>query len=287
MSENFSFPALGTVWNITTDGTPLSETTKERVRALLLDFERRFSRFLPESEVNAFRHVAPGSHIVSPELAVLLARAMRLRTLTKGAFDPAVAPLLEKAGYGRADVVTPIPTDLSSWSIAGDLLTISGPVAFDLGGIGKGYAIDRVFELLRDEGHEFVLVEGGGDMVGTVKADGSPWRVAVEWPGRPDSAVSVVSLAHAGFAASDVFRRRFRDAHHILDATSGTPIRRVIGAAATARSAWDADTMTSLLFMSPAEEYRKLATLYAAEYLVVDAVERVYVSRKWGGEVYV
>jgi thiamine biosynthesis lipoprotein len=287
MSENFSFPALGTVWNITTDGTPLSETTKERVRALLLDFERRFSRFLPESEVNAFRHIAPGSYIVSSELAMLLARAMRLRTLTKGAFDPAVAPLLEKAGYGRADVVAPIAADLHSWSIAGELLTISGPVAFDLGGIGKGYAIDRVFELLREEGHEFILVEGGGDMVGTIKSDGSPWRVAVEWPGRPESAVSVIDLAHAGFAASDVFRRRFRDTHHILDATTGSPVRRVVGAAATARSAWDADTMTSLLFMTPAEEYHKLATLYAAQYLVVDAVEKVYVSRNWGGEVYV
>jgi FAD:protein FMN transferase len=289
--DTFSFSALGTAWNVSVDGTSFDDGARHAVREFLATFETHFSRFRPESEVNAFRNVLPGSHAVSPDLAVLLARAKQLQMLTNGAFDPVVALALERAGYGRGDMFSPTAitpeTSRADWMITGKMLTISAPTAFDLGGIAKGYAIDRVADLLRDWGYAHVLVEGGGDMFGTTKADGSGWRVAVEWPGRSDTAISVITLSHGGFAASDVFRRRVGDGHHILDATTDIPVSRVIGAAATARTAWDADSMTSLLFLSPSEGYAKLATLFHAQYIVVDAVEKVYVSHNWGGEVFV
>lgn len=285
--EDFSFTGLGTEWSVVVDGKPFQDEAKKAIAKYVETFENRFSRFLPFSEVNAFRQSFAGEYILSDELSLLLARAERLRVLTVGAYDPAVASILEEAGYGAESGLEKIKQPhIPKWSLKGMKLTIAGPIAFDLGGIGKGYCIDWVAEILQRSGYEHYLVDGGGDMAGTTKADGSAWRVAVEYPGKPDMAASIVNLKHQGIAVSDIFRRRFGKWHHLIDVQEKKPVEKIIGCAAVAGSAWDADCMTSGLFFAPPENYPALAEEFGAAYIVFQSDGTAKVSPDWQGELF-
>lgn len=285
---NFSFTGLGTEWSVVVDGKPLQDETKKAILEYVETFENRFSRFLPFSEVNAFRTALAGEYVISEEFVLLLTYANRLETLTRGAYNPAVASILEDAGYGAQRGLKSLEKKagaVSRWSLVGEKLTIDGPIAFDLGGIGKGYCIDRVAEILQRSGYEYYLVDGGGDMVGTTKADGSAWRVAVEYPGKSDMAASIVSLKDQGIAVSDIFRRRFGKWHHLIDMQEKKPVEKIIGCAAVAQDAWNADCMTSGLFFAPPENYPALAEEFGAAYIVFQSDELAKVSPNWQGEL--
>lgn len=287
--EDFSFTGLGTKWSLHVDTELFQDELKHSLLCYVEDFENRFSRFLPQSEVNAFRESSAGEYTISQEFLQLLIVADRLRILTNDIYDPAVATLLENAGYGAKENIRPLAgrgnTHLPVWSLSGNKLVIDGPIAFDLGGIGKGYCIDRVAEIVRSFGCEYFLVDGGGDMVATTKADGRPWRVAVEYPGKPDMAASIVNLSNQGLAVSDSFRRRWGKWHHLIDAQKKEPIEQVVGCVALAENAWVADCMTSGLFFASADEYAFLVREFKAEYLVFQSDGTTLISANWPGEL--
>src|SRR3989338_3947241 len=108
-SAGFTFGGIGTSWCVLTDGELLREDTKACILDYLRVFNERFSRFLNDSEANAFRNAEAGRYEISEEFAVLLARAGELRHLTKGLYDPAVGGLLEQAGYDATYRMTPRP----------------------------------------------------------------------------------------------------------------------------------------------------------------------------------
>lgn len=286
--QSFDFQGLGTHWSVVLDAPDFPETLKQSILAFTTDFEARFSRFLPGSEVNAFRESVAGTYPVSPMFALLLERASLLRHLSDGAYDPVVAGILEAAGYGPQTGVEKIEygAKLPNWTLSGETLTIDGPVAFDLGGIGKGFAIDQVGDIVRKSGYQFFLVDGGGDMFGTSKADGTPWRVAIEYPGNPDMAAGVVDLRDQGLAVSDRFRRRFGNSHHFMDVEKRSSTNRILGCAAVAPDAFAADCMTSGLALSSPEKYASFAKALSARYLVFPFEGQVLASPDWEGELF-
>lgn len=266
------------------------ETDRQALVEMVAHFEKRFSRFLLESEVNQFREARPGTHEISEEFSRLLVRADALRGLTQGKYDPAVGRLLEQAGYDPSyrfeEEKTADEYVLPKWSLVGRNLTIDGPVVFDLGGIGKGYCIDLVAEFLKERGYVYFLVEGGGDMYGTTKHDGGAYRVALEWPGKPDTAFGIVELRSQGIAVSDSFKRRWKNWHHILDLETKKPVQATIGCAALAKSAFDADCLTSVLFLSSSEVYGKASQELQGEYVVFQENGTVLASQGWPGELF-
>lgn len=288
--ENFSFKALGTEWSVLIDGRKFSVADQRALAEHIGKFEKRFSRFLPDTEVNQFRSVQKGDYQISKEFAYLLATADRLRILTGGIYDPAMAELLEQAGYDKNYRLVPDEKVdhfvLPHWSLNGSTLSLAGGTVFDLGGIGKGYAIDVAARFLCDRGYQYFLVEAGGDMFGTEKADGSPYVIALEWPGKPDTAFGTIVLKNMGLAASDRFRRRWQDWHHIVDPHTKKPIEKILGVTAVAPTAFAADCMTSGLFLSAPTEYPKIAQEFEGEFVVFTAEGKVQVSETWPGEFY-
>lgn len=289
--NTFTFSGLGTKWSVSIDGGILRNESQKAILLYAETFEKRFSRFLPESEVNAWRDAQAGTYSLSSELALLLAEADRLRKLTHGAYDPALGKLLEHAGYDPEYRLQPNNQQvekfcLPKWSVINQALTIDGPVVFDLGGIGKGYCIDQIAIIIEHSGYVHFLIEGGGDMYGTTKADKTGFRVALEWPGRPGRAFGIIELKHQGLAVSDSFKRHFGDRHHIINPQTKQSIQSVIGCTALAKTAWQADCMTSGLFLASLDLYPRLAETLEAEYVVFRNDQKVLVSSYWPGELF-
>ncbi len=290
MPEDFTFKAIGTTWCISVSEGSLTTHEQETIRAQIAEFEKQFSRFLPDSEVNSFRGAKSGDYSISPEFAVLLTMADRLRTVTNGVYDPAVSTLLERAGYDASYRLTPSDDletfSLPHWSLAGTTLHIDGPIAFDLGGIGKGYCIDKVSTLLKQMNYSHFLVDAGGDIYATTKSDGAPWRIAIQYPGKPEIAAGIVDLHDQAIAVSDSFRRRWGAWHHIVNPQTKTAIERVVGAVAVTANAWFADCMTSILFLAPQETYAQSAKEFGSQYLVFLDDGTSLVSSDWRGELF-
>lgn len=287
----FTFTGIGTSWCILVDDAELRDETRADILDYIRRFNERFSRFVSTSEANAFCAAGPGEYPISEEFAALLSRADELRTLTRGLYDPAVGGLLERAGYDAAYSMSPhadvAEFVLPKWSIRERTLSIDSPVVFDLGGMGKGYCIDQVAKILETHGYRHYLVDGGGDMYATTKHSGDPWHVAVEYPGKPETAAGTALLGNEGLAVSDSFRRRWGAWHHIVHPYLRAPVENVLGVAAVAPTAWDADCATSALFLSEAREYSAVGKSFNVKYLVFHSNGTTAVSADWTGELFV
>jgi len=298
---SFQFTALGTAWSISIDQADLSLLAQQPTHGLrkkvidqTADFERRFSRFDQESESRQFVTAAAGTHPISKRLMELLIVADSLRSLTDGAYDPAVGGLMEAAGYSPDYTLKPDQKKLEHWhlpfwslQLTKHSVTIDGPVLFDFGGIGKGYWIDQISELLFAEGFPHHLVEGGGDMYATTKADGSGWNVAIEYPGKTDLALGTYALKNQGLAASDVFRRSWGRWHHFVDVALKQPTQYIMGCVAVSDSAWRADQVTSVLALTDPSVFSDTVSRIGGEFVVILANGEARMSSNWSGEIFV
>ncbi|MEX0896188.1 MAG: FAD:protein FMN transferase [Patescibacteria group bacterium] len=294
---HLQFPALGTEWTIVIDD-PESADTAEKTSTLQAEilaateaFDQECSRFIQSSQACAFRDQPAGTYTVSQRFAQLLQTAQQLKISTKGAYDPAVGGLLELLGYDanysfRAQSQAAADFSLPEWSIEGDQLQISGGVIFDIGGIGKGYWIDEIADMVEAAGFKQYLVDGGGDMFGTTKSDGTGWKIALEWPGDAQRVIGVVELQNQGLAVSDVFKRRWDEWHHLVSIKTKKPTQEIIWSAAVADSAWQADQATAALALDWPRAQRMVSSELAAQFLACTFDKKVHRSPDWSGEVF-
>lgn len=287
-----AFEAIGTHWHITVEATEaVPQETWQKVQDRITAFDQRFSRFILSSEANAWRTAESGSYAVSAEMAALLQFAADLRRATNGKFDPAVGGLLELAGYDPSYSFTEKSqlTDWKTpgWDISGNILTIDAPLVIDVGGYGKGTCIDLTAEILRAAGWQYFLIDGGGDLYGTTKLSGDPWQVAVEWPGKPEYALSQVALSNQALAVSDIFKRNWGDWHHVIDPDAAKPASQVLGIAVLGPDAQTADGLTTAIALVPAAERATLAQRFKVEFVLLTANQTTQTSHKWPGVLFI
>ena len=151
-------------------------------------------------------------------------------------------------------------------------------VACDLSALGDGWAADRIAGALGTLGHEHVLVDVAGEVTARGRrADGRPWRVAVEWPGEPRERAVVIELDGAAAATSGDYKKAWTDAQgrrysHILDPRAGRPVAHDLASVTVVDrdGAWADALATALMVLGP-DEGRALA---ARERLAARFVKR-------------
>jgi FAD:protein FMN transferase len=212
-------------------------TSVERLFRLV---EKRLSRFDPESELGALNRQGGIAWPASPILIRTVEAALEGARLTSGIFDPTLLPNLEAAGYDRSfekisaggaavDYQRSVPR--SDWAqISVDSLngTIRLPAgcSLDLGGIGKGWAVDRACLILRSFAN-FAL-DGGGDIrVQGRQVDGDDWSVGVADPRQAGCNLTTLHLSGGAICTSTTAKRRWQAGglifHHLIDPRSGQP----------------------------------------------------------------
>ncbi len=283
---DYTFESMGTHWSLSIDHQHVTSSVIEDIKTQTKQFEQRFSRFIKSSESNQFRKSKAGDYLISTEFAGLLNAGQQLFELTGGAFDMSIASFFEQIGYDESYSFRSTKNtqwNAPKWSLHGKLLSISGPIVFDVGGFGKGYWIDQISQILHKHNFPHHLVEGGGDMVATEKKDNSAWNVAIEYPGQPDQAIGTVELKNQGLAVSDIFKRKWQNYHHLINAKSHKPIHHIVSNAAIAPTAFLADQMTSALSFAQPSQYPFIAQQLSAEYFVIKPQNELLQSAKWPG----
>lgn len=224
-------------------------TALAQVEALFRSSETRFSRFDPASELSRLNAAGGRPFHASPELFVLVAEALRAAAESGGLFNPAILAALEAAGYdrsfeklngcrevgtgtaarvnGRTAPVLDLP-DLAQVRLDPVRRTIRLPAGsrLDLGGIAKGWTVDRAAARLADLGP--CLVNAGGDLMAWGAPPGQThWRIGVADPWHPERDLAMIRLRDKALATSGNDRRRWhhhgQDQHHLIDPRRGVP----------------------------------------------------------------
>ena len=162
-----------------------------------------------------------------------------------------------------------------------------------LGGIGKGYAVDRAVAILREAGLRDFMVQAGGDLY-VAGVDGQvPWHLGIQDPrGPPDTPFATVDVADATFSTSGDYERFFEQDgvryHHILDPATGQPARGCRSVTIVARQATVADGLSTGVFvLGPERGMALVERLPDVEAVIVTADNRVLVSSGLRGRVHV
>ena len=237
----------------------------------LLDrIEQKLSKFLPESEVSVVNQLAAREPVlVGEELFELLQRSREAWEVTRGAFDPTVAPLLDAWGFVAGGGRVPTDTELDRLlelrgMHLGELDEARSAVRFqragmaiDLGGIGKGYAADRLAELFRAHGVDCGAVVCGRSTVvtwGTPEGEGR-WRFEVVDPLKPTRAHLTLAVDPGAVSSSGAYERMIRheavDYGHVFDPATGRPAETSVrGVTVWTESALLGDVLSTAIFLN-------------------------------------
>ena len=251
--------------------------------------EGQLSLFRPTSEIAHVNALAARQWVrVSPPVFALLEQARRLHEESGGTFDVTIAPLLRAWGFLGGTGHLPRPEDVAAareqvgmslvqFDAEDYTIRFARPgVMLDLGAIGKGYAIERAAELLREAGVTSALLHGG---TSTVYALGRPpeaefWKVALDNPSAgapagapspsdqpPSPTLATVPLKDEAMSVSGIrgkcFEAEGRILGHILDPRTGAPATGALLTAVVLPSATETDALsTALLTLGPAGHER-------------------------------
>ena len=222
---------------------------------------------------------------VPEELARLVARSLLIAEATGGAFDPTfksagqlwdfkAKPPRIPSDEAIAEALTHVGWQKVKVDLAASTVELPKGTAIGLGGIAKGYGVDRAMEVLMERGIQHAIVNAGGDLKALGKRIDQPWRVAVKHPRDRERVLAVIPVSNVCLVTSGDYERFFEHEgvryHHILDPRSGRPSRGCMSATVLAPDAAFADAVaTALCVLTPEEGLAVVAKLPRVHALVV------------------
>ena len=311
--------ALGT-GIIISSSVPISQRVQKRIRAFVEEYESVFSRFRADSLVSRMARAKRGGEFEFPTWAQpLFALYSEFYAATHGAFDACIGADLLALGYDNSVQFIPksaasASDDSNSWAnyrralpitwadISQDggsaTLHTNQPVQLDFGAAGKGYFVDLVTQILKEElGGEMpsdcdshadfdFLVNAGGDMRACFSEENNQIKVALENPFDTTQAVGVTSIASGALCASSAARRRWKVkdasgfesnliATHLINALDGIPACDLCASWAYVPSKTCdfptayADALATALFVSKESDLQKILQTTSAEFAVM------------------
>ncbi|WP_180946743.1 FAD:protein FMN transferase [Gardnerella leopoldii] len=314
--------ALGT-GIIISSSKPISQRVQKRIRAFVEEYESVLSRFREDSFVSRMARAEHGGEFEFPAWTQpLFAIYDEFYDATRGAFDACIGADLLALGYDNSVQFVPEPAGSAnkdsgsvsgSWSKyrrafpvkwadisrddSGTTLHTNQPVQLDFGAAGKGYFVDLVTNILKDElGDDSLsdcdfLVNAGGDMRACFSDEDYQIKVALENPFDTTQAVGVASIASGALCASSAARKRWKvkDANcladnafesnliatHLINALDGVPSQKLsaswayIPAKTCAFPTAYADALATALFVSQESDLQKIVQTTGSEFAVI------------------
>jgi thiamine biosynthesis lipoprotein len=261
--------------------------------------ESRLSRFLPDSEISRVNGSAGiKSEKVSRETYNVLSEAVEFSRSFPGCFDVTIAPLVALWHTGKQSLSQPDALSIQQVLPLVDYRDLlldpremtarlrNTGQSVDLGGIGKGFAGDRIREIFKQFGIASAYSNLGGNVVTLgAKPDGSPWRIGIQHPREESRLIGAVSVVDQTVVTSGDYQRYYTDGrgkrcHHILDPRTGYPAESgLISVSIVTEKSLAADALSTIVFVAGMEKGLEFLRGFPhTEAVLVDTDLRVYVT---------
>ncbi|MDF1591728.1 MAG: FAD:protein FMN transferase [Desulfobacterales bacterium] len=267
---------------------------KEKIDRRLQEVNDSMSIYKADSEISRFNAIQNTEErfAVSEDFFNVTKAAEKLYRLTNGAWDGTIKPLVDLWGFGSPSAQKKIPAkqhiDWLLIDVGFRHIEISDSrhirkkkrsLSLDLNSIAKGYAVDRVAAVIKENGIENFLVEVGGEVYASgTKKNRQPWRIGINRPQKdasPSQVYRVVTLENLALATSGDYRNFFeiegRRYSHVLDPRTGHPVRNsVVSASVMAQTCTFADGLaTALMVLGPDKGIELVERLENVEAMIV------------------
>ena len=262
----------GTAYHITYNPADCRADVPAVVTHAIMGVDSTANAFNPNSELAQLNRT--GS-LAAPSwrMRQLVDMSRRAHSLSQGAFDPTVGPLVDAWGFGAGNAAESVSDSLvdaalrlvglDKLSWRGDTLLLEPGMWLDLAAIAKGYGVDRVAQALAEAGIKDYMVEIGGEVrVAGTNPAGQPWRIQIDAP-VPDvngthRQLTVLEFTDAAVATSGNYRNFRFDADgrlvsHTISPVTGRPaVNRLLSATVVAENCADADALaTAAMVLGP------------------------------------
>jgi len=243
--------------------------------------DRLMSHYKPESPLSQLnRQASQGPMRVEPELFDFIAECLRYSSSSDGAFDITVGPLMKAWGFFRGEGRIPSEQELSvaRRSVGYHHVVLDARertiyfdrpgVELDLGGIAKGYAVDRAVGVLRQSDISRALVSAGGS---TIYGLGAPpreagWEVKIQNPVAPEKTALTVRLEDQALSVSGSYEKFFelrgRRYSHILDPRTGRPVEGILSVAVITDNGTAGDALDNVFYVQGVSWSRKALSAF-------------------------
>lgn len=247
--ERFS-EAMGSTFSIVvyTNDTQRADEATQAAFAEARRLDQMLSNYKPDSELSGVnRKAADGPVKVSAELFQLLQTCFDLSRESAGAFDMTVGPLMKLWGFYRgeghvpyADAIARVMQHVGYRNVVLDkkeqtVRFLKPGIELDPGGVGKGYAIDRMAAILKQHGVSSGLLSAGGSSIygiGAPADEARGWRIAIQDPLDSSKSAAVVFLKDNSLSTSGGYEKFFeadgKMYSHIMDPRTGYPVKGVL-----------------------------------------------------------
>ncbi len=288
-------PLMGTVWNIEVvdQGRPdQARAGIERAYAELERIDALMSEWKSDSPISRVNDAA-GDHPVEvpSELREILERSIRYSAATEGTFD------VTWRGMGNIwhfdDAFRPptqeavdaarLKVNYRAIRITGNWISLPPGMSIGLGGIAKGYAVDRAAQVLANAGFRDSLVDGGGDVMLSGTRLGEPWRLGIQDPRQArGNILGTMRLSNCALVTSGDYER-FRIVngvryHHIIDPRTGYPATASISVSVVSRTAEEGVVLAKGVFILGPERGMALARQQGIDALLIDPQQKRYLT---------
>ncbi len=300
--DTFQFRAMNTDVVLAAEGAPDAIALGfERARAFIQAGESRFTRFIDTSELSRLNRSGGAWFQASADLFDVVEQARAYAVETDGLFAPTILDALEAAGYdksmdalrtqgatrkGRSAVRPPSAFEAIELDEAACAIRLPAGTRIDLGGIAKGWIVERAARMLA-EYTDACVVNAGGDLfaVGRPNNEGGAWLVELEDPRDATRTIAVLDVGPGALATSSITKRRWRRAgrlqHHLIDRRRGLPAETdCLSVTVLASQATMAEVYAKALLIAGTGDAARIGAQRDITFIVVDAAGQVWGSAR-------
>src|SRR5262245_2960589 len=249
--------------------------------------DRLMSNYKNDSELSRVNREASKAPVkVDPELFDFIAECLRYSRESEGAFDITVGPLMKAWGFFRGEGRMPSEAELAEARSRvgyrrvilnqkdGTIFFERAGVELDLGGIAKGYAVDRAVAVLKRYGVASALLSAGGS---TIYALGAPpgkpaWEIEVQDPVERGKIATRVRLRDRALSVSGSYEKFFElngeRYSHVMDPRTGRPVQGVLSVAVVTDDGTSGDALDNVFYVLGAERSRALLSKFHASEVI-------------------
>jgi thiamine biosynthesis lipoprotein len=289
--------AMGTMIEITLTGDDDEAANKAALQAFqeIKRIETLMSSWIDSSDITRINRSAGKEWVkVSNETLEVIKKAKEISELSESRFDITIGPLTELWRKAREKK---IPSSTEEVKEKLDLVNFKNievdqegkvflkkkGMAIDLGGIAKGYAVDRAFDLLMSHGYKNLIVNAGGDLrVGGTK-NKQPWSIGIQNPRESQKILARISVSDTAIATSGDYEKYFiyqgKRYHHIFNPRDGFPADGCQSVTILYKDGMTADALATAVFvLGPEKGYALCQKLDGVQCLIVEKEGKVILS---------
>ncbi|MBT3463598.1 FAD:protein FMN transferase [archaeon] len=252
--------------------------------------EKKYSRFLDDSYLEQINFNLGIWQKVDFETIFLIRKSMNVKEKTNGNFDITLKNTLENLGYDKnysfkvKKTKTKFKESNEEIKIDKNKILLNKEIEF--GGIGKGYAIDRISKIIEEQNIFDYYINAGGDILARHENKKEYWEILLEHPDDDKRVIGKIDLNNMSISSSSPNKRNWKESHHLINSKTKKPISEIKSIFVMTKTAIESDSYATALFTSGFISAIEISKKLKLPVLIISSENKMYKSDDFNVNIF-